>query len=51
MGYIFAVFIWLSAVLAIEPKNGDNIGGMRESQLLEDLQVHLKTIKKFLGHD
>jgi hypothetical protein len=51
MGYVLAVFIWLNAMLAMEPKNGDNIGGMRESQLLQDLHLHLRTIKRFLGRD
>jgi hypothetical protein len=51
MGYVLAVFIWLTAMLAEEPKNGDNIAGTPGPEVLDGLRLHLKTIKKFLGKD
>jgi hypothetical protein len=50
MGYVLAVCIWLSAMLE-EPKNGHNIAGMPGAQLVEELRMHLKMLKKFLGQD
>lgn len=49
VGYVLAVCIWLSAMLAEEPKNGQNMSGMPGQQLLEELSMHLKAIKRFLG--
>jgi len=49
MGYVLAACIWLSAMLGEEPKNGQNMAGMLGPQLLEELRMHLKMIKRFLG--
>ncbi len=49
VGYVFAVCIWLSAMMSQEPRNGENMSGMPGQQLLEELGMHLRTIKRFLG--
>lgn len=51
VGYVLAVCIWLSAMLGEEPKNGGNLADISHLQLLEELRLQLKTIRKFLGQD
>ena len=51
VGYVLAACIWLSAMLAEEPKNGDNLADISHLQLLEELRLQLKTVRKFLGQD
>ena len=50
MAYLFAVLIWLSAMLGQEPKNGQNIAGKpSKEEVVGELRGQLRAIKRFLG--
>jgi hypothetical protein len=49
MGYLLAVLIWLSAMMAEEPMNGHNLAGMSIHEVLKALRLQLEVLKRFLA--
>ena len=50
VAYLLAVLIWVSAMHGKEPKNGHGIAGkLSNEELVEELRLHLRNLKKFLG--